>query len=520
MTAADPPAPEPPAREAAVPRAPLLRVELALAMAALSGLLYFVGVPGVGLWPLALIAQAPLILALRRQPPGRAAAIGLTAGFVFSVGTFSWLYGTIGRFGGFSAPAALGLMLLMCLYQGGRSALTGWLHARAEARGWPAAPVFVLAFTTGELVWPLLFPWYLAFTVVNAPALVQVADLGGVYLVAAVLLGSNLAVAELMRARLDRDRPDRIVVAAGLLAPLLAAAYGAVRMRQIEARQAAAPAITIGVAQGNQPFVGRPNGVGIHRRLTRKLREQGAELVVWSEGAVPDVFDEATYREDTRRRVTRGLQVPVLFGGGVKRVEGGRAREFNTALLADADGNVIGRYDKQYLLPFGEYLPFGETFPSLYEGSPNSGRLSPGDSLEPMILDGHRISVIICYEDILPGFVNRAVRHARPELLVNLTIDTWFGDTMEPWQHLGLSQLRAVEHRRYLVRSNNSGVSAIIDATGRVVAHGALFKEEGFVAEARFLSDGTVYERLGDVPFYAGALAIAAMALLRRPGRG
>jgi apolipoprotein N-acyltransferase len=492
-------------------------VRIALALAALSGLLYFLGVPGVGLWPLALIAQAPLILALRGQPPGRAAVIGLTAGFTFSVGTFYWLHGTMRLFGGFSAPVALALMLLMCAYQGGRAGLTGWLYARAAARGWPGAIAFVLAFTTGELVWPLLFPWYFAFTVANAPALMQPAELGSVYLVGALLVGSSLAVAELGRARLERDRPSRVVVAAGLLAPILGAAWGALRMRQIEARQAAAPAITVGVAQGNQPFVGRPLGVGIHRRLTRKLHEQGAELVVWSEGSVPDVFDEATYREDTKRRVTRGLKVPVIFGGGVKRTEGGRTREFNTALLADAEGDVIGRYDKQYLLPFGEYLPFGETFPSLYEGSPNSGRLSPGDSLEPVILDGHRISVIICYEDLLPGFVNRVVRHARPELLVNLTIDTWFGHTLEPWQHLGLSQLRAVEHRRYLVRANNSGVSAIIDATGRVVAHGELFTEEGFIGQARFLSDATVYERLGDAPFYAGALAIAAMALFRRP---
>lgn len=496
---------------------PLLRVELAFALAALSGLLYFLGVPGVGLWPVAFVAQAPLILALRGQRPGRAAALGLTSGVAFSVTTFYWLYGTLKVFGGFSGPVAFALMMVMCLYQGGRAALTSWLYARAERRGWPGAPAFVLAFTTGELVWPLLFPWYLAFTVHNAPVLMQVADLGGVYLVGVVLLGSSLALAELVRSRLERSRPSRALVAAGLLAPLLGVAYGALRMRQIEARQAAAPAIAVGVAQGNQPFVGRPNGVAIHRRLTQELRRQGAELVVWSEGSVPSVFEEASYREDAKKRVTHGLGVPVLFGAGVKLGEGRRTREFNTALLADAEGNVIGRYDKQYLLPFGEYIPFGDTFPWLHDSSPNSGRLSPGDSLDPMILDGHRITVIICYEDILPGFVNRAVSHAKPDLLVNLTIDTWFGNTMEPWQHLGLSQLRAVEHRRYLVRSNNSGVSAIIDATGRVIAKGGLFTEEAFVGEARFLSDSTVYEVLGDVPFYLGALAIAAMALFRRP---
>src|SRR5947207_13300735 len=105
---------------------------------------------------------------------------------------------------------------------------------------------------------------------------------------------------------------------------------------------------------------------------------------------------------------------------------------------------------------FGEYLPFGERFPLLYRWSPNSGRFSPGRSLEPLTLrvhgQEHPVSVLICYEDILPAFTNAAVKHAKPELLVNMTNDAWFGDTSEPWEHLALAELRSVEHRRYLVR--------------------------------------------------------------------
>ena len=90
----------------------------------------------------------------------------------------------------------------------------------------------------------------------------------------------------------------------------------------------------------------------------------------------------------------------------------------------------------------------------------------------------HPVSVLICYEDILPRFTNDAVRHADPELLVNMTNDAWFGDTSEPWEHLALAQLRAVEHRRYLVRGTNSGVSAVVDPVGRVVAHSGTFRQE------------------------------------------
>ena len=514
--------PSPEAPEGAPPSGPgpLFRPAVASGLSALGGVLFFLGMPGPSLWPLAFVAQTPFYLSLLRQPPKRAALLGLLHGFTFSVFTFYWLFGTLKVFGGFPAPVCLLIMLLMCAYQGGRAALTGWLTARAEARGWPPGLAFVLALTTGELVYPLLFPWYFAVTALGAPWFVQAADLGGVLLVGALLTGSSLAVAELVRARLDRDRPSRLIVALGLAAPLLSGAYGLLRMRQVTAASAAAPSLTVGIAQGNLPLVGKSRGVRINRALTGELREKGAELVVWSEGSVPDVYHEETYREDTFKRISRGLGVPVIIGGGVKRAENGRTREFNTALFADAEGQVIGRYDKHFLLPFGEYIPFGDTFPSLYAQSPHSGKLSPGESIDPVMWNGHPITIIICYEDILPAFVNRAVRHGKPELLVNMTIDTWFGDTIAPYEHLGLAQLRAVEHRRYLVRATNSGASAIVDATGQVTTHGGLFKEEAFTGTVKLMAPTTVYEVVGDVPFWVGAVVVGGMAVRRRKRKG
>ncbi|APR84783.1 Apolipoprotein N-acyltransferase [Minicystis rosea] len=497
-------------------RGPLLTPTVACGLAALGGALYFTGMPGPGFWPAAFVAQAPFYLALLRQSPRRAALLGLLNGFTFSLGTFYWLFGTVNVFGGFPAPVSLLVMFLMCAYQGGRAALTGWLTARAEARGWPPALAFVLAFGAGELLYPLLFPWYFSVTALGAPWFVQAADLGGPILAGALLLGSSLALAELVRARIDGDRASRALVLGGLLAPLLSGIYGFVRVRQVEAMQWKAPWLNVGLAQGNLPLVGRNAGVRINRLLTKDLRDQGADFVVWSEGSVPDVFDEEVYREETYKRISRGLGVPVFIGGGVKRRTGDRVREFNTTLFTDAEGQVVGRYDKHFLLPFGEYMPFGDRFPSLYDLSPHSSKMSPGESLDPVILDGHPITVIICYEDLLPTFVNQAVRHGKPELLVNMTIDTWFGDTIAPWEHLGLAQLRAVEHRRYLVRATNSGVSAIVDATGRITKHGGLFKEETLLGEVRFMAPTTLYERIGDVPFWAGSAIVGAMAFVRR----
>jgi apolipoprotein N-acyltransferase len=110
------------------------------------------------------------------------------------------------------------------------------------------------------------------------------------------------------------------------------------------------------------------------------------------------------------------------------------------------------------------------------------------------------------------------VSHADPELLVNMTNDAWFGDTNEPWQHLALAKFRAIEHRRFLVRSTNSGVSAIIDPNGRVV-EGTLsspFKAESHEAVIRWLRGGTPYELVGDAPYYLITLGIVVAAFRRR----
>jgi apolipoprotein N-acyltransferase len=229
-----------------------------------------------------------------------------------------------------------------------------------------------------------------------------------------------------------------------------------------------------------------------------------------------------SYRMELLRGVSRRIGAPAIFGAVVvKRVPDEREYVlYNTAVASDETGAITSRYDKQYLLTFGEYLPFGDTFPVLYKWSPNSGHFSRGTSLDPLLLDvggaKHPVSMLICYEDILPEFTNDAVRHADPELLVNMTNDAWFGDTVEPWEHLALAQLRAVEHRRYLVRGTNSGVSAVVDPVGRVVAKSGTFRQEAISSAIHWMKGRTVYERIGDWPWLLVSIALGIGAFRRR----
>jgi apolipoprotein N-acyltransferase len=496
--------------------------KVAYPLAFLSGLLYWVAFPGIDVWPVAFVALVPLFVALAGQTPKRGFWIGWTAGFGMTITGFYWLSYTLQVFSGFPLPLCWLFQGILCGYQAGRIGLFGWLAARGEQRGWGRGLTLTLAFAASELVFPLLFPWFYGATVHQVLPLLQVAELGGPIAVSLVLLAFNYALAELVLARLAERAPNKRVLAVAIV-PVFAALYGLIRMHQVDARSAAADKVEVGLVQANMTLMGKREnkgeGLARHLRLTQELKAQGPlDLVVWSETSVMSAFLEEDANQEVRRLFARKLGVPALFGSVLARkVEDARGHAlFNSALLTDKKGNVVGRFDKQYLLAFGEYLPFGETFPKLYEWSPHTGHFQAGTSFKPLSLGEHQIAVVICYEDVLPAFVNREMREGDPELIANLTNDAWFGDSTEPWIHLALAKLRAVEQRKFFVRSTNSGVSAFIDPVGRVISNTKTFQEESQRATLRWLKGKTLYTLWGDAPWWLATLASVVLAFRRR----
>jgi apolipoprotein N-acyltransferase len=524
-------------KPAAKPRAPappaLLSWRLSLAGAAVSGLLYWNAFAGMDVWPLTFVAFVPLWIALQRQTPKRGFVLGALAGATMNVFGFYWLMNMLQTFSGFPSYLCAFFVLVVCTYQGTRIGALGWLYARATSRGWPAIPVFVAAFVASELVYPLLFPWYYAATVHQVPLLTQTAEIGGPVLVGLVLLGVNLAIGEPLLARLEKRAPRRNVVIGGVAGVAIAVIYGAIRIPAVDARVAESEPVKVGVVQGNMGLLQKredpAEGLRRHVRKTDELRKAGAELVVWSESSVTFPVQEDLAKSLMKARVGQHLRVPAIFGGVLYRVDPDRERWFNVALSTNAAGDITARYDKEYLLQFGEHLPFGDTFPILYQWSPNSGKFTAGTKLDPLLIDvggtTHKVGVLICYEDIIPAFTNALVRESQPELLVNITNDAWFGDTVEPWEHLALAKLRAIEHRRYLVRSTNSGVSAVIDPVGRTVAHTGVHdvqkssygSADSLMETVRWMKGGTTaYERIGDAPWWLTSIGIVVCAFLQK----
>lgn len=516
--------------DAAKPSPFPLPLRVALPLAALTAVLYFIAFPGViDWWPTALVTWAPLFLAFRGQTVKRATLIGLFSGFIMSWEGFWWLNEMLQNFSGFNIALCALFTTILCAFQAGRYALMGFLYARANQRGWPRALVMCAAFVAGEQLYPLLFPWYFANCVHNAPIFAQAADLGGPVLCGILLFGTSLALEEAIASRMEKRPIDRRIVFGGMAATAFSAAYGFVRIKQIDARAQAAEPLHIGYVQGNlglmQNYTRPEEALARHLRMTRELQKKGVELTIWSESSVTHSAPSNNYQANYKAYLGRALSgMPTIFGGIIFEANADRAhaRLYNTALATNARGDIVGRYDKEFLLAFGEYLPFGETFPVLYDWSPNSGRFTPGTSLDPITVETesgkHDVSVLICYEDIIQSFTNRMVSHANPELLVNMTNDAWFGDTSEPWEHLALAQFRAIEHHRYFIRATNSGVSAIIDPVGRVMLHSKPFTQDRGDAIVHWMKSTTVYEIVGDLPVWLVTLAAVAAAFIRRKG--
>jgi apolipoprotein N-acyltransferase len=313
----------------------------------------------------------------------------------------------------------------------------------------------------------------------------------------------------------------------GLSVPLVALIYGMIRIVQVDEMVHHAPKIKIGIVQANMSLLGKrqdlKEGRERHLRMTERLIEHDkVDLVVWPETSIAGAVAEEEAAAFYRKHITKRVKVPLIFGAILARdVDDERDYVmFNSALMSDGKGSIHGRYDKQYLVPFSEYIPFGDDYPILYGWSPHSSRFSPGTIYDPLPFRDQRIATFICYEDIIPHFVNRLMREQNPQLLVNMTNDAWFGDTSEPWEHMALAKLRSVEQRRYLVRSTNSGISGFVDPVGRLTHRTATFQQTAVSSDVALLDGFTVYRLVGDIPFWLLALSATAMSFVRRPQRG
>ncbi len=499
------------------------------ALAALSGVLYFVGFIGFDQWYLEWIAFAPLLLALRSAERfRRALALSWCMGFIAHLGGYFWVVHLLTTFANLPVPlAALGYALL-CLAQSGVLALFGvlaWLlHRQAGFRLGLAAPVALMA---AEHIYPLIFQSYTANSQAWVPHLTGVLDLGGPLLLSGILALFSGAAAELAAALLEKRPLPRALPLAALAALLFDLGYSTLRTNQMDARDAAAPKLKTAVVQANigaaDKHLQSAAGIRRFRDMTdQAMAVPGVGLVVWPEGA----FNTSVSGEpNLSGHVASQVRAPMIVGAERAERSGRDVKRWNTAFAVAAGGAITGHYDKVQLLVFGEYVPLEKELSFLYDRIlPFTSMYQRGASFAPLDVSGYRLSTDICYEDILPSHIRALMDGAapgagRPQAMVNITNDSWYGPA-EPPIHLALATFRAVEHRRWLVRSTATGISAFVDSSGRLVQRSGFEKAEILTQDVPMIDGGpTVYARIGDAVGWAALAACAVGLVLGRRSR-
>jgi apolipoprotein N-acyltransferase len=494
----------------------------AVLLAAAGGALHFLGFVGFGIWPLALVALAPFWLALERARSRRGAVlIGLVFGWVSYAGGLAWMWRIVDVFLGGNVWLGGALWIADASWFALRYALYALLYRALRRRGWPLALAGVPSLVAIEWLYPMLFPVYFGHALGARLLLVQISDLGGPLLLTALAALCNAAACTAWQWR--RGGPRAVATWAAAAGAVLATClYGAWRMAAIDAATAAAPTMRVGIVQGNLGV--QEKGADARRDHRRYLEQTQAllaggpvDLVVWPEtvyarglrGPLPIAGDP----------IRADLPVPLLFGGVLVGSDGGRRQAYNAALLVDGDGVIRSAYAKNLLIPFTEYVPLAGVFPGLAARATSASQFAAADTTPALALGAWRMATPICYEAVRPAFVRRMVAAGDANLIVTLANDAWFGDSQEPALHLAMARLRAVEQRRFLVRATNSGISAVVDASGRIVARSGVQTAETLHATVARLDGVTWYARAGDWPGWVSALTVAALLRPRLPGR-
>lgn len=478
--------------------------------------------PPLDLGWLAWIALVPLFVAI---PEARSPLRAFGMGWVFGVLHWGWTITWIGQtvVGWASTPwgwaAWAGLAAIKACWFG-LFALLARLLAR-RTRGLLRVGVMAAAWTVVEWLrgqGGLAMPWSLiGYTQYRTLPLIQVADVTGVYGVSAMLVWANAAIADALSGTPPRrSGPIAARLAAALAmaaAPALAAAiYGFAAL----GRTYAGPAYRITVMQPNlasYPRVVRTPEEDLNTlaSLAQSAAPDHADLVVWPESIAPEALTEDTQTRRVFARLARDTGSAALIGANRDDAAG---REYNSAFLISAAGEVSAFYDKQWLVPFGEWipgrswLPFGDVF-HFYDRDVQPGRPTPPLSTGPA-----RLGVLICFESVFP-VLSRAHVLRGANVLASITNDSWAGPSKVLRQHLAMIVLRGVETRRWVAISGATGITGFADPFGATMELPP-YREGHLTATARLLDGQTPYVRWGDWFVLVCALVLCAGLLARR----
>ena len=476
-----------------------------------SGILFALAFPPFGWVVLLPLALSPWLVALAfEESRGRALLSGLLFGLSYWCLSISWITYVVTRFGG--QGNVMGVVCLVIL----AAILAEWPAAVAFAAVGCAPPgsarrlaVFPILWMASEHLRSFVyggFPWNLtAHALYRRPIWLQMASIGGVYLV-----GALVVMVSCLLAAAAAFRRARAIFAAAVLV-LAAGAFGAACLAR---RDDGPPPMSVALLQPNVSQESRLGGSAAedYETVIRMARTAAAEkplLIVIPESAFPIYWDRSPRLRQDLSAIAAKSGGFVIFNDVEELSDG---RYFNVARLLGPNGLVGAPYRKVHRVPFGEYVPLPKLFFFVRQVSTEIGEFSAADAPTTLSLPGGRIGVGVCYEVLYAGLVREEVGRLGANLLVTISNDSWYGRAGAQEQHFAGAVLRSVETNRYLLRAAITGVSGLVDETGRIL--GELPRDTSGILRgtARLDDRQTIWTRWGYwLPRLADVLAAAVL---------
>ncbi len=335
-------------------------------------------------------------------------------------------------------------------------------------------------------------PWnLLGYTQASFPGIIQISDITGIYGVSFLIVLINM----LLYFRLKEKKKKYLIWVILIITSLLI--YGFFRMAKFSTQYG--EKITVGIVQPNIEQYKKwdrnhkDNIIKILYSNAQFFNEKHIDIILYPETVLPRMLEENEEIQQLVMDISANAQLNLI--GGMSRVND---KIYNTIFLVSKNGEITGKYKKNHPVIFGEYIPFKFILSKLLTSLNVTGNISTDNSIQTFQFNDIIIGINICSENLFPYFSRRLVLQGA-NILTNHTNDAWFSDMATPYQHFVMNIFRAVENRKNVIVSANTGISAVIDSSGRVIRKTKVGENISFVSNAYKNDYITVYDKIGDI---------------------
>ncbi len=498
----------------------------------LSGILLILSFPSFDFEVLAWFALVPLFYSIEGKGLHHSFILGFLTGVISFLGILYWIIVAVHRYGNVPLiPSGVILLLLVAylsLFVGAFTCLTRFIQIRSGFETVLFAPVLWVALEYLRSFLLTGFPWAnLGYSqYLNLP-FIQMADITGPYGPSFIVLLVNATLFKVLHQWSKRTfLLKEVIITVAILLGFLT--YGYLKMEAVDRQMIQNPPLKIGLVQGNidqsvkwdESF--QKETLKIYEKLSFKVAEEKPDLIIWPETAAPFFFQDAKEYQSLILDIPKKTNSFLLFGTPSYKVQKGKVNHYNSAYLVSPSEELVGKYDKIHLVPFGEFIPMQDLLFFIGSVGEGIGDFKSGREIFNFELPQGKFGVLICFEIIFPDLCRRFVKRGA-NFLVTITNDAWFGRTSAPYQHFSMAAFRAVENRVFVARAANTGITGFIDPKGKIVKQGRIFTDEAMNGTIGLSNQKTFYTLYGDIfawiCSFSSILLLANALFLRPPTR-